>query len=155
MIQSTRYLSAFDEQEALEKRARGTFSDILVADGGSIFLKNVALDASTLERTVIGWSYIPTGRVWPGSPLSAVGGFLDENLFSRAGWVPDYNLIAKMMVYNDDSVFGMKWRDRHTFWHGNLFHLDKSSYMLFGRPRSQKRTVDPSDNSCSVKDEWV
>ena len=155
VIQSTSYLSAFDEQEAVEKRARGTFNDILVADGGSIFLKNAALDARTLQRTVIGWSYIPIGKAWPGSPLSAVGGFLDESLFDRAGWILDYNLIAKMLVYNDDAVFGMKWRDRHTLWHGNLFHLDKSSYMLFGRPRTQKRTVDPSDNSCSVEDEWV
>ena len=155
VIQSTSYLSAFDEQEAAEKRARGTFNDILVADGEWVFLKNVGLNAQTLERTVIGWSYIPISKVWPGSPLSAVGGFLDENLFDRVGWILDYNLIAKMLVYNDDAVFGMKWRDHHTLWHGNLFHLDKSSYMLFGQPRSQKRTVDPSDNSCSVEDEWV
>jgi outer membrane protein assembly factor BamB len=155
VVRSARYLSAFDEQEAMEKRARGTFNDILVADGGSIFLKNVALDADTVERKVIGWSYIPISKVWPGSPISAVGGFLDDNLFDRVGWILDYNLIAKMMVYNDDSAFGMKWRDRHTLWHGNLFHLDKSSYMLFGRPRRQQKSVDPSDNSCSVEEEWV
>ena len=155
VIRSTCYLSAFDEQEAREKRARGTLNDILVADGEMLFLKNVGLNADTLERTVIGWSYIPISKVWPGSPLSAVGGFLDENLFDRVGWVLDYNLIAKMMVYNDDFVFGMKWRDRHTFWHGNLFHLDKSSYTLFGRRRSQKRTVDPSDNSCSLQTPWA
>jgi outer membrane protein assembly factor BamB len=155
VLRSTCYSSRFDEQEALEKRARGTFNDILVTDAGSLFLKNVTLDTDTFQIDVKGWSYIPIGKSWPGSPLSAVGGFLDESLFDRVGWILDHRLIAKMLVYNDDVVYGMKWRDRHTLWHGNLFHLDRSKYTVFARQRNQKTTGSFSNNECSLEKDWA
>jgi outer membrane protein assembly factor BamB len=154
-IRSARYCSIGDEQEIVEKRARGTFNDVLVCDGQSLFLKNVAVDLDTLERNVFGWSYIPVGKTWPGSPLSAVGGFLDESLFDRVGWVLDYHVIAKMLVFNDGVAFGTNWRERPTFWHGNMYHTGTSSHMVFARRRVRKTTKDPSENACTVEEDWA
>jgi len=155
VIRSNRYCSIGDEKESLEKRARGTFNDILVHDGRSLFLKNVRVDMDTLRTDVTGWSYIPISKQWPGSPLSAVGGFLDDSLFDRVGWILDHQLIAKMMVFNDEVVFGMKWRDRHTLWHGNLFHMDRSKYAVFARPRTHRKSTDASSNTCALEKPWA
>jgi hypothetical protein len=156
ILHETCYNSIGDEQELVEKRARGTFNDILLYDGQSLFLKNVTIDPDTFEMDVVGWSYIPGPRApWPGSPLSAIGGFLDDSLFDRVGWVLDHKLIAKLIVYNDNAAFGMKWRENHSFWHLNLFKVGESEFTVFGQRRTESKTESLSSNKLSLEADWA
>ncbi len=162
VIQSTRYHTVGQEEaeqtdRGAQRHASGTANDILVQDAGSICLKNLVVDASTFDIRVSVWSYISAGapsKGMSGSPISAVGGFLDDSLYDRVGWVLDDRLIAKMMVYNDDLVFGMKWVPKHTLWHRQLFQVGVSEYKVFGQPRLNRTPAGFSDNRTALEGAW-
>jgi len=160
VIRSAPYRS-LDEERAMERNGQpiaimGAFNDLLVYDAESLFLKNLAIDCSTLDVSANVWKYIPAGRVLPyaGSPFSAVPGFLDDSAFDRVGWILDHHLRAKMIVYNDQAAFAMRWRTPTTFWHQTLFEVGKSEHSVFAQRRKQRKTVTPAANGFALEEDW-
>jgi len=138
----------------------GTHNDIPVYDDQRLHIKNLSLAVPTLSMDRHRWQYVGAQKGMEnrveGSPLRSVAGFLDDSLFSRSGFVLDKKLKARLMVFNDTTMFAFGWgRKRTTFDFSGLLISGKDKYNISAYKRTARSTVAASANTLSAVDkEW-
>jgi outer membrane protein assembly factor BamB len=123
----------------------GADNDLLVHDGKNLYLKSLRLDPRTLDVESLRWPYTPfiKERVWeakfPGPPLLVLGGgFLDDSLYDRSGYVLDQRQSARKLVFRDDVMIGLRWgpsQKGNLMGHEGIFEVGHDHYTIFATTR--------------------
>jgi len=127
--------------------SRGTHNDLFVQDGPSLYLKNLRVNPKTLRIEAATWPYTPwTKEPWEqdfkGSPFVSITGFLDDSLYDRSSYILNQRDSARMLVFNEDLLVGVRWAANNAvsgrlLYHEGLFEIGRNKYTVFARKRSQ------------------
>lgn len=100
----------------------GVVSDILTADGGLIYMRNLRLDPADIgrpisqERQTIDAKFGSGVRQdpVPGPQVVSDAGFLDGSWFNQVYWTYRDASRSKLLVFDDTTTYGVKASDRRT-----------------------------------------
>ena len=100
----------------------GTVSDILTADGGRIYMRNLRLDPSDISQPVSQARQTIDAKFGRGvrqDPVSGPqvvsdAGFLDGSGFNQVYWTYRNSSRSKLLVFDDTTTYGVRACDRKT-----------------------------------------
>ncbi|MBC8870520.1 MAG: PQQ-binding-like beta-propeller repeat protein [Planctomycetes bacterium] len=98
----------------------GAVSDILTADGGLIYMRNLRLDPKDISRPVSQARETIDARFGggvrqdpvPGPQVVSDAGFLDGSWFNQVYWTYRNASRSKLLVFDDTTTYGVRARDR-------------------------------------------
>jgi len=141
--------------------SRGTHNDLFVHEGPNLYLKNVRVDPKTFDMQAATWPYTPwTKEPWEQdfkeSPFVSITGFLDDSLYDRSSYILNQRDSARMLVFNDDLLVGVRWAASNAvpgrlLYHEGLFEIGRNKHTIFARERRQ--TGRPTAKS--PRDQWA
>jgi hypothetical protein len=143
---------------------QGAANDLFVHDGTGLYLKNLRLEPKTFRLQAATWPYTPwTKEPWEQdfkhSPFVSVTGFLDNSLFDRSSYLLNQRHSARMLVFNDDLLVGVRW-GKHDATLGRLLHADgffeigRNQYTVFARKRWPAEKQNGASGAAPAADQW-
>ena len=121
--------------------ALGALPDVLVGDGERVFMRHLEFDPSDLSSTSVAPSPTAKRGAYPaiGGHLMSVAGLLDDAWFSQTYWTIDGKGHSKLLVFDDDTAYGVKpfaGSARHS---RAIFRPGTKGYTLFANERPGHR----------------
>lgn len=107
----------------------GLLSDVLVGHQGGIYMRQQRLFGEP-----------EAAQAKDGMQLHSTAGLLDDTWFSRTRWFVDGKARAEYLVFDDQSVYGIRARPGMST-NGGLFKAGSQGYQLFAAPL--RRTTNP------------
>jgi len=117
---SPRFLVPLSKFYDMPPQNLGVVSDVLTADRGVIYMRNLRLDPADLTRPVSQERETIDARFGGGvrqDPVSGPqvvsdAGFLDGGWFNQAYWTYRNSARSKLLVFDDTTTYGVRARDR-------------------------------------------
>lgn len=118
--QSSRYLVPLSKFYDMPPENPGAVSDILTADEGLIYMRNLRLDPRDISRPVSQTRQTIDARFGsgvrqdpvPGPQVVSDGGFLDDSWFNQVYWTYRNSTRSKLLVFDDTTTYGVRALDR-------------------------------------------
>jgi len=122
--------------------ALGALPDVLVGDGKSVYMRHLKFNPANLDyrsAAVATPAKKKKRRTFPavGTHLMSVAGLLDDSWFSQTYWTVDGKWHSKLLVFDEDTAYGVKpfpGSARHS---RAIFTPGKAGYTLSANPRSR------------------
>ncbi len=118
--QSSKFLVPLSKFYDMPLQNLGAVSDILTADGGLIYMRNLRLDATDISRPVSQARETIDARFGggvrqdpvPGPQVASDAGFLDGSWFNQVYWTYRNSSRSKLLVFDDTTTYGVRAFDR-------------------------------------------